>query len=109
VKIEGKNVSIRSSDNGTRGYATIKFQTTVDWWTAVKVFDRSGRAKLIQKVNGKYNPGNGTLLIPISAFPSEINIEFWTAKLFGVHTHMASKKLIRERFDGRTVTINWPK
>ena len=109
VRIEGKNVSIRSSDNGSRGYATIKFQTTVDWWTAVKVFDRSGRAKLIQKVNGAYNPKNGTLVIPTSEFPSEINLEFWTAKLFGVHTHMASKKLIRERFDGRIVTISWPK
>jgi hypothetical protein len=60
-------------------------------------------------VNGVYNPGDGTLVMPISAFPSEINIEFWTAKFLGVHTHMASRKLIRERFDGRVVTIIWPK
>jgi hypothetical protein len=109
LKIEGKNVSIRSSDDGRKGYATFKFQTTVDWWTAVKVFDRSGKARQIQKVNGVYSPKDGVMAIPISAFPSEINIEFWTAKFLGVHTHMASKKLIRERFDGRVVTINWPK
>jgi hypothetical protein len=107
VKIEGKNVAIRSSDEGRKGYATIKFQTDVDWWTAVKIFDRSGKARLIEKVNGRYNPPTQTLVMPISAFPSEINLEFWTAKAFGVHTHLASKKLTRERFDGRTVTISW--
>jgi hypothetical protein len=109
VKIEGKNVIIRSSDNGTQGYVTVKFQTNLDWWTAVKFFDRNGKAKLIEKVNGRYNPGSQTLKIPINNFSSNITLEIWTAKLFGVHTQMASKVITSERFDGRTVTITWNK
>ncbi|MEZ5429301.1 MAG: hypothetical protein R2747_23840 [Pyrinomonadaceae bacterium] len=107
LKIEGKPVTIRSTDDGRAGYATIKFQTDADWWTAVKMFERNGSEKLIEKTDGRYKPGNRTLQMPISQFPSEIKLEFWTAKFLGVHTYMAGKKLNRERFDGRTVTITW--
>ena len=107
LTIDGKEVTIKSEDKGKAGSTTIKFRTDVDWWTAIKLFDRNGKEKLIQKDNGSYNPPSGDLTIPISSLPSEVTLEFWTGKLLGVHTHMTSKKLIRERFDGRTITISW--
>jgi hypothetical protein len=109
VTIEGKRVTIKSTDNGTSGSATFIFQTTLDWWTALKFFDRNGSAKLIEKENGRYRPTTRTVTIPISSLPATTNLEFWTAKTFGIHTHMATKALTSERFDGRTITINWPK
>jgi hypothetical protein len=109
VTIEGKKVTIKSSDGGTSGSVKFVFQTGLDWWTALKFFDGAGKARLIAKANGKYNPVNKTLTIPISSLPATTKLEFWTAKAFGVHTHMASKAITSERFDGRTITINWPK
>ncbi|MEZ5345533.1 MAG: hypothetical protein R2681_08265 [Pyrinomonadaceae bacterium] len=101
LRADGKTLTIRSTNNGRKGYATIKLRSNIDWWTAVKLFDRSNEAKLIGK--------NKTLVIPIDQLRSEISLEFWTAKMFGVHTHISSKKLLRERFDGRIVTITWNK
>lgn len=98
---DGKTLTIKSTDNGKKGFATIKLKSNIDWWTAVKLFDRGNEAKLIGK--------NKTLVIPISSLKSEISLEFWTAKMFGVHTHISSKKLLRERFDGRIVTVTWNK
>lgn len=109
VKIDGKSATILSSDIGTKGNVTIKFQTGLDWWTAIKFFDRAGKAKLITRVNGKYNPATSTVTIPISSLPGNTKFEFWTAKAFGVHTHMTSRSFATERLDGRTITINWPK
>ncbi|MCI0490049.1 MAG: hypothetical protein L0229_25940 [Blastocatellia bacterium] len=109
VSIEGKNVTIRSAEGGTAGYATIVFNTNLDWWTAIKVFDRFGNAKLIERESARYRPGDQKLLIPINDLSSDIRIEFWTAKFLGVHTHMATKGLSRDQFKGRTVTINWYK
>lgn len=101
MRADGKTLTINSTNNGRNGYATIVLQSNIDWWTAVKLFDRSNEAKLIEK--------NKTLVIPISQLKSEISLEFWTAKMFGVHTHISSKKLLRDRFDGRIVTITWNK
>lgn len=109
VNIEGKNVTIQSADGGSPQYATIVFNTNLDWWTAIKVFDRFGNGKLIERENSRYRPGDRTLRIPINDLSSDIRIEFWTAKLLGVHTHMATKQLSRDQFKGRTVTINWYK
>jgi len=109
VKIEGKNASIISSNTGRPGFVTIKFQTGLAWWTAIKFFDRAGKAKLITRANGKYSPANSTLIVPISSLPGNTKFEFWTAKAFGVHTHMTSRSFATERLDGRTITINWPK
>jgi hypothetical protein len=108
-KIEGKNATIVSAENGTAGFVTIVFNTNKDWWTAVKFFDRNGSAKLIERENGKYKSGIKTLKIPISSFSTNITLEFWTAKLFGAHTKMANKVITSERFDGRIVTITWNK
>jgi hypothetical protein len=107
LTIDGSGVTIVSSTGGTAGQATIKFNTAVAWWTGVKTFERTGKAWLIEKVEGKYNPAHRTIRLPISSLPKEVKLELWTAKTFGVHTHMATKKVIRERFDGRVVTINW--
>lgn len=109
VKIDGKNATIVSSNTGRTGFVTIKFQTDLTWWTAIKLFDRAGRAKLITKVNGKYSPANRTLTIPTSSLPGNTKFEFWTAKAFGVQTHMTSRSFATERLDGRTITINWPR
>ncbi len=107
VKANGKNATIVSTNNGTVGFATINFRTGFAWWTAIKIFERGGKERLIQKVKGRYSPRNRTIRIPLNRLPSEIKLEFWTAKALGVHTHMVTKKLIRERFDGRVVTITW--
>lgn len=106
-KANNQMVKILSSENGTNGFATIKFQTSFSWWTAVKLFDRSGTAHLIQKTDGRYTPGSKVITIPINRLNSEVNLEFWTAKGLGVHTHIAARKLLRERFNGRVVTITW--
>lgn len=107
MKVDNKEVKIVSSENGTNGYATIRFQTGFSWWTAVKFFDRSGTAHLIQKVDGRYTPGSKQIKIPLNRLNSEVKLEFWTAKFLGAHTHIASKNLLRERFNGRVVTITW--
>ena len=107
LMIEGKKATIVSYNNGTKGYVTIVFSTSLDWWTAIKVFDRSGRETLVEKVDGSYKPSAPIIKMPTNSFPSEIAIEFWTAKLFGVHTYMATKKITRERFDGRITYVNW--
>ena len=107
MTVNSKKLTIKSTENGTKEFATIKFQTDFDWWTAVKLFDRSGKAFVIEKNNGRYSPGTKTLKLPLNSLKSEIALEFWTAKFLGAHTNMATKKLLRERFDGRIVTITW--
>ena len=107
LTIEGKRVAIVSQNNGRKGYVTIVFSTGLSWWTAIKIFDRANRPILIEKVDGRYKPSTRTITLPTDSFPSEIAIEFWTAKTFGVHTHMATKKVTRERFDGRRVNVSW--
>jgi hypothetical protein len=107
LSIDGKRIRIVSQNNGTKGYVTIAFSTNLAWWTAIKMFDRAGRQILIEKIDGRYKPSNRMIRMPTDSFPSEITIEFWTAKTFGVHTHMSTKKITRERFDGRTVDVSW--
>lgn len=107
LTVDGRKVTIVSAPGGTADHATIKFNTDVAWWAGVKTFDRTGKGWLIEKVEGKYNPATRTISQPIDSPPKEVKLEFWTAKALGVHTHMATKKVIRERFDGRVVTINW--
>jgi len=109
VSIEGKKVTIRSSDIGTKGSVKFVFRTGLAWWTAIKFLTHDGKARFITKVNGKYEPSNNTLTIPTRSLPRNTKLEFWTAKAFGVHTNMASRSFASERLDGRTITINWPK
>lgn len=109
LTIDEKRVTIRSSDNVAKGSVKLVFRTGLDWWTALKFIPRDGKARSITKVDGKYAPANNSLTIPISLLKPTTTLEFWTAKAFGVHTRMSSKSIARERLDGRTVVIDWPR
>ena len=109
MTVNGQKLTIKSSENGRKGYATIKFQTAISSRTSLNFYDRSGTGKMITKDSGRYNPATKTLQIPLKQLKSTIELEFWTAKFLGVQTKMGSRKLFRERFDGRTITILWGK
>jgi len=109
LTVNGQQLKITSSENGKKGYATIKFQTAISWRTSVNLYDRSGTGKMITKDSGRYSPSSKTLQIPLSQLKSIVELEFWTAKALGVQTKMGTRKLYRERFDGRVVTVTWGK
>lgn len=107
LTVEGNRVTIESADDGTPGRARVRFGTTMNWWTAIYLLDRQGRKHGLSKQDGVYSPAGQWLNLPLTQFPPEIVIEFWTAKTLGVHTYMTRVKFAKERFDGRTVTVSW--
>jgi hypothetical protein len=50
-----------------------------------------------------------TIHIRTDVLPSQVSIEFWTAKVLGIHKQVHIMKYRRERLDGRAVAINWSK
>jgi hypothetical protein len=116
-RIESGRAVVSSNDNGRAGVANIQFATNLDWWTAVVIRDVSGNVIEISKVDRKYSlhrnrqmlGATNVAVIPIASLPSQVSIEFWTAKTFGVHKQLVIMKYRKERLNGRTVSIGWTK
>lgn len=115
VVIGTQNVRIASSPGGEAGFLTLRFNTQNDWWSAVIFRDRLGQAQTIEResATGAYfsNGQRNTVQVkvPLTAVDSQVGLELWQAKAFGVHTLMDTKRFAKSRFDGRIVTVNWSK
>jgi len=89
-------------------------------FTVISTFETlpNGEPYLIEREYGAgpYNVISGTVTkrnvntisVPITELAAQVKIEFWTAKLFGVHTYMAETVINRDESKGRIVQVNWP-
>ena len=116
-RIETGKAVVRAVPNGRNGYTKIQFSTNLAWWTAIVIRDTSGNVIEVAKSHGRYQilvnqkiyARTHTIDIRSDVLPAQVNIEFWTAKTFGIHKQLVIMKYRKQRLDARTVGITWNK
>lgn len=95
-KVDGNN-NIRKSINSNAKISNNTFKVTlsttpqITWWKGIKIFDRNGQMIcLLSTQDADHGPTTSQTLTK-KQFDSKIKVEFWKAKAFGVHTHVATK------------------
>jgi hypothetical protein len=69
----------------------------ITWWKGLGI----GRSEPTLTVSDR-NVGDCT---PVD--PAMINVTFWKAKMFGVHTRIGTASLDLRRYAGHQVTLQW--
>lgn len=78
----------------------------INWWKAIKVFDKRGMISLLSTQDDDHGPKQSPL-INLSDFGDEIKIEFHKAKTLGVHTHVDTIKLTTSEMKRSEVSFAW--
>ncbi len=73
----------------------------------MKIFNRNNQmACLLETQDADHGP-NPSRVFSADEFGSEIVIELWKAKLFGMHDRVHTKELQRERLIGKKLVVTW--
>jgi hypothetical protein len=105
-QIDGDRVTMHVANGVSSKVRIALSEDGADWWRAIQVVDKNGRKMMIERQDGIASTTN-VLQLDRSRFDSEIRIEFWKAKLLGVHTYITSETFRVNDFVGKTVTFTW--
>jgi len=102
------NMRIKKLESVNQNSVRFSLSTASDinWWKAIKVFDKRGMISLLSTQDDDHGPKQSPL-INISDFGDEIKIEFHKAKTLGVHIHVDTKKLPASQLRGFEVSYTW--
>jgi len=86
---------------------SLKTNRQITWWKGIKIFDKSG--KMVCLLSTQENDHGPTMsqVFRRNQFGAKVKVEFWKAKAFGVHTHVATKYFdLRDLLDTET-NFHW--
>ena len=107
---DGDEVEFYVSHDSAPGTLTVALRSglNIEWWKGIKVFgsDNSIEIGLVETENRSRGPS--TVTLKVGEFnPGQARLEFWKAKLFGVHTDVAHYTFDPEAFAGQTLNFSW--
>ncbi len=76
-------------------------------WKGLKVFDKNGKELCILETNGDNHGPVKSKDFDITQFGEKITIEFWKAKIAGVHTHVGTTQVDSNSCKGQEVSYKW--
>lgn len=99
---------IKPSKNVNKNSIRFSLSTAhdINWWKAIKVFDKRGMISLLSTQDDDHGPKQSPL-INISDFGNEIKLEFYKAKTLGVHTRVDTKKISTSQIKGSEISFKW--
>ncbi len=105
--VDGNNVIEKKLfHNEPSGALGFSFSSKVDWWKEIRIFDKDG--KVIRKFSFEnVKDSMESITYDEDLFGDEIKIEFWKAKAFGVHTHVATKYFKKSDIINRRLHFTW--
>ena len=104
-KVKMQIKSLKSVDKNSIRFS-LSTASDINWWKAIKVFDKRGMISLLSTQDDDHGPKQSPL-INISDFGKEIKIEFYKAKTLGVHTRVDTKKIPTSQIRGSEVSFIW--
>ena len=94
--------------NGSKNLVQFSLSTAhnIKWWKALKIYDKRGMISLLSTQDDDHGPKKSHL-IDISSFGNEIKVEFYKAKVFGVHSRVHKIKLPTSKLKNLEVSFTW--
>ena len=107
---DGDEVEFYVSHDSQPGTLTVVLRTgpAISWWKGIKVFGNNSwfAIGLLETQDRSHGPITVTLSLQ-DFVPGQARLEFWKAKLFGVHTDVAHYTFDPEPFAGQTLNFSW--
>jgi hypothetical protein len=106
---DGDQVEFYVSDDSPPSTLTVALRSgrEITWWKGIKVFGSDSiELGLLETQDSTHGPISITLNLG-EFTPGQARLEFWKAKLFGVHTDVAHYTFDPEPFAGQTLNFSW--
>lgn len=89
----------------------LAFDPSISWWKGIKVKNQQGQEIFLLEPAGDPGKGNNKSIegipFPYIIFGETVTIEFWKAKVLGVHTYVGETTLKLSEFKGQKITVRW--
>lgn len=109
-KVDGNDRIIQKRNSNT-STTTLRFSlstaSNVTWYKSIKIFDKNNN--LLEEI-GMQDDQHGPLSSKTydkSKFNNTVKVEFWKAKAFGIHTHVATKMFDLDGLLGNKTSFTW--
>lgn len=102
------NVSVMDENNKGKIKFCLSSSQNVTWWKGLKVFGNKSWSAAALLVTQDDDHGEACRTVSTASLGQNLSrLEFWKAKAFGVHTHMASYTFYPSDLNGKDVHFTW--
>ena len=107
--VDGNNVINTSASDIDTGFVQFTFATSpqITWWKGMKVQDNAGDEILLLETQDASHGPVYSQKFNMSSFGSQIAVEIWKAKTFGVHWNVGTVYLDAKQCNGHNITFTW--